>query len=159
MSSSWTTQQRIAGRVMSLWSPLHVRVYRASKGRIGARWSNGRMPLLLLTTTGRRSGLERTQPVGYVRDGERLVVVASYGGLPRHPSWFLNLRDDPDVTVELGGRSISMHAEVASGLERQRLWSKIVAEYPMFHAYQAAVTRQIPVVVLHPAEDAPPRLA
>jgi deazaflavin-dependent oxidoreductase (nitroreductase family) len=105
-------------------------------------------PLLLLTTTGARSGQRRTAPMMYVRDGERLLVIASNAGAPKHPDWYYNLVAHPHVTVEVGRETYDAIAVVTEGAERQQLWDKIVEQYPFFADHQTKVTRQIPVVAL-----------
>jgi len=109
-------------------------------------------PLLLLTTTGARSSQPRTTPMMYVRDGERLLVIASNAGAPKHPDWYYNLVAHPHVTVEVGRETYDATAVVTEGAERQELWNKIVEQYPFFADHQAKVTRQIPVVALERRE-------
>ncbi len=104
--------------------------------------------LLLLTTTGAKSGESRTTPLVYSRDGSRVVVIASMGGAPKHPSWFLNVRAHPEVTVELGTEKFKARASVVDGAERDRLYAQQAAEMPAFNDYQQKTTRRIPVVVL-----------
>jgi len=109
------------------------------------------MPVVMLTTTGRRTGKRRsTMLTSPVSDDGRVVLVASYGGDPRHPAWFLNLREQPDVTLTMAGRERRMHARVASGDEKAALWPAIVAAYRGYGAYQRRTDRDIPVVVLEP---------
>ena len=96
---------RILRAMIRAVAPLHRRLYRASGGRLGRNWANDRMPVLLLTTTGRRTGQARTWPVGYLLDGQAYVIVASNGGLPKHPAWFLNLQATPRATIEVGDLS------------------------------------------------------
>ena len=105
-------------------------------------------PLLLLTTTGARTGRSRTTPMMYVADGDRLLVIASNAGAPRHPDWYRNLVAHPDVTVEVTGEIYAARAEVTAGDERQRLWEIITGQYPFFLEHQAKVRRTIPVVAL-----------
>ena len=105
-------------------------------------------PLLLLTTTGARSGEVRTTPLVYSRDGDRIVIIASMGGAPKHPSWFLNLRANPEVTVELGAEKFGARASVPEGAERDRLYAQQAAQMPAFDEYQQKTTRRIPAVVL-----------
>lgn len=105
-------------------------------------------PLLLLTTTGAKSGEPRTTPLVYSRDGKRIVVIASMGGAPKHPAWFLNLRANPEVTVELGTEKFRARASTAGAEERDRLYAQQAAEMPAFNEYQQKTTRRIPVVVL-----------
>lgn len=118
-----------------------IEEYRANKGA-------GGRPLLLLTTTGARTGEPRTTPMMYVPDGDRLLVIASNAGAPKHPDWYRNLVANPDVTVEVDAEKYQATAEVPSGAERDRLFAGIVEKYPFFADHQAGVTRTIPVVVL-----------
>jgi deazaflavin-dependent oxidoreductase (nitroreductase family) len=108
---------------------------------------NGR-PVVLLTTTGAKSGQRRTTPLMYIRDGERLLVIASNAGAPRHPDWYRNLVAHPGVTVEVGAETFDATALVIEGLERERLWGWIVERYPFFAEHQAKITRQIPMIAL-----------
>ena len=135
---------RLLRTVIKATAPLHRSLYRASGGRVGANWANDRMPVLLLTTTGRHTGRERTWPVGYVRDGEAYAVVASNGGLPSHPAWYHNLTSEPRASIEMGGSRLAVLAATA---ERDRLWAGIVGRYPNFVKYQEGVTRELPVVL------------
>jgi deazaflavin-dependent oxidoreductase (nitroreductase family) len=105
-------------------------------------------PLLLLTTTGVKSGRQHTAPMMYVEVDDRLLVVASNAGAPQHPDWFRNLVADPRVTVEHGGEAFEATAVVPTGAERDRLFQQIVERYPFFADHQGKVTRQIPVVEL-----------
>ncbi len=105
-------------------------------------------PLLLLTTTGARSGKPRTTPMMYIPDGERLIVIASNAGAPKHPDWYYNLLAHPRANVEVGTETFDATAVVTEGEERERLWTRIVSLYPFFADHQAKVTRQIPVIVL-----------
>ncbi|MEX0782588.1 MAG: nitroreductase family deazaflavin-dependent oxidoreductase [Dehalococcoidia bacterium] len=108
-------------------------------------------PLLLLTTTGAKSGEERTTPLVYSRDGDRVVVIASMGGAPKHPAWFHNISAKPQVTVELGTEKFTAKASVPEGDERDRLYAAQAAQMPAFNEYQQKTTRRIPVVVLERA--------
>ena len=110
-------------------------------------------PLLLLTTTGARSGQRHTTPMMYVPDGNRLLVIASNAGAPAHPDWYHNLLAHPEVTVEVGTEIYDAIAVITEGEERQRLWNKIVASYPFFTDHQAKITRQIPVITLSRRES------
>lgn len=127
-------------------SALNRFVYRRSGGRIGGSIRGA--PILLLTTTGRKSGRPRTTPLLYLRDGDDLVVVGSKGGAPRHPAWFLNLRANPEVEVELGRERRSLTARVAEPSERERLWPRLVEMYASYDSYQRKTAREIPVVIL-----------
>ena len=127
---------------------LHVAFYRLSGGRILGRFGKAR--ICLLTTRGRKSGKARTVPLNCLEKGENVALVASLGGAPRHPVWFLNLQADPLVEIELGATRRRMRARVASVEEKNRLWPKLVDIYPPYEAYQKRTSRQIPVVLLTP---------
>ena len=127
-------------------------VYRASGGRLFTTMKH--MPVLLLTTTGRKTGKARTWPLGYLRSGEDLVIIASNGGLPHHPAWYHNLRAEPQVAIQLGGETRTVWAETAGPEERARLWIRLVREYPHFGGYQRRAAREIPVVLLRPRPPA-----
>ncbi len=115
-----------------------------------------RRPVLLLGTTGARSGVRRTTPLLYAVDGDRLVLVGSNAGLPADPGWCHNVRANPEVTVEAPGRSGRYLAHVAEGEERERLWRQAVSAYAGYDVYRRrARERQIPVVVLTPAAEPP----
>ena len=109
-------------------------------------------PLLLLTTTGAKSGQLRTKPMMFIPDGDRLLVIASNAGAAIHPDWYRNLVAHPEVTVEVGNETFKAIATVTEGLERQRLWSRVVELYPFFADHQAKTSRQIPVIVLRRLE-------
>lgn len=123
-----------------------VREYRANGGTVTGPFA-GR-PLLLLTTTGARSGVQRTTPLVYTTDGERLVIIASKGGAPTNPAWYHNLTANPEATVELGTERFQVRAEVAQGDERDRLFEAQAAQMPNFAEYQRKTSRRIPVVTL-----------
>ena len=127
---------------------LHRWLYRRSRGRVGGRLA--RSPVLLLTTTGRRTGRARTTPLLYIEDGDRLVVVASYGGDDRAPAWYRNIAADREVTVEVGRSRRRMQAADAEGEERAQLWERLTQMYPPYDDYQARTSRRIPVVILTP---------
>ncbi len=140
-------QERFGNVVIKVMSALNTWVYRATGGRIGGRFLRG-APVLLLTTTGRKSGERRTAPLLYLADGDRFVIVASKGGFSHHPAWYLNLEKNPDVTVEVGSDRREMRARIASDTEKKALWPKLVAMYRDYDDYQARTDRNIPVVVL-----------
>jgi deazaflavin-dependent oxidoreductase (nitroreductase family) len=121
--------------------------FRANGGRIVRGGFAGRT-LLLLTTTGARTGRSLTKPLGFTRDGERYVVIASKGGAPTHPAWYHNLVANPTVTVEVNGERFEARASVAQGAERERLFAQQATQIPVFARYQEMTTRKIPVVVL-----------
>jgi deazaflavin-dependent oxidoreductase (nitroreductase family) len=129
-----------------LFGPEHVRVYRETKGERGYNWRGA--TILLLNTTGRRSGEPRTMPLIYRADGDRFVLVASKGGSEDNPLWFENLMANPDVTIEVKGETIPVHASTADGDERARLWSLMNEVWPSYEDYQQRTEREIPVVVL-----------
>jgi deazaflavin-dependent oxidoreductase (nitroreductase family) len=131
----------------AMWK-LHRFVYRASGGRVGA--SIGGTPVLLLTTTGRRSGEPRPVTLTYFEDGGRFVVVASNAGEDRHPAWWLNLEEHPDATVLIGGTTTRVRATEALGEERKRLWGEVTRRDPAYEEYRLRTDRRIPVVVLQP---------
>jgi deazaflavin-dependent oxidoreductase (nitroreductase family) len=128
------------------WNRQTIEEFRANGGKVGGMWE-GR-PLLLLTTTGAKSGQRRTRPVMYLRDGDRLLVFASKGGAPTNPDWYHNLVAHPEVTVEVGTENYEATATPLTGEERDRLFAKQAGLYPQFGAYQARTTRKIPVIAL-----------
>jgi len=128
---------------------LNVPLYRASGGRIGGRVN--RAPVLLLTTTGRKSGQQRTAPVVYLRDGENVVVINTNAGNARVPAWSLNLQANPDAEVEVGRRRYPVRARIAEGEERTDLWRKHNEQYAGFDDYQTKLDRKALVVVLEPS--------
>ena len=125
---------------------LHRTVYRWSGGRLGHHL--GSLEQVLVTTTGRRTGAPRTTPLMLVETDDTLVLVASVGGGPRHPAWYLNLRDEPAVRVQRGRTRFPARARTATGEERARLWAAAVAANPTYATYQTRTEREIPVVVL-----------
>jgi F420H(2)-dependent quinone reductase len=127
----------------------HTTIYRLSHGLIGHRVPGG-PPMLLLDHVGARSGVKRTSPLVYGRDGDNLVLIASKGGYPKHPAWFHNLRANPDTTVQVGSRVLNVRARIAEGEERERLWALMAGVYSGYEGYRKRTERQIPVVVLAP---------
>jgi deazaflavin-dependent oxidoreductase (nitroreductase family) len=107
---------------------------------------------LVLHTTGRRSGEPRQTPLSYTKDGDAYVVIASDGGSPHHPDWYLNLVDDPDVEIDVGGRRRPVLAETVTGADRDRLWRQATGSFGGYAGYQARTDREIPVVRLVPAD-------
>lgn len=134
----------------SLFGDEHVRVYQETDGERGYLWRNG-TTILLLTTTGRKSGEERTTPLIFRPDGDRWVIVASKGGAPDHPDWFLNLQDDPTARIQVLDEKIPVAFSEAEGEERSRLWSEMTEVWPDYDEYQSNTDREIPVVVLERA--------
>ena len=135
--------------IVELFWKIHPRLYRWTGGRIGGRLLN--LPVLLLTTTGRRSGEQRTKALMYLPDGANYVVIASYLGEPRHPAWWLNLQANPRAEIQVGTQRIPVVAREAEGEERQRLWDEMVRLQKDYEEYQSRTRRRIPVVVLEPA--------
>jgi deazaflavin-dependent oxidoreductase (nitroreductase family) len=128
---------------------VHRAVFRLSDGRLANRGYG--MPVLELTTTGRKTGKRRsTMLTSPVQDGDNVVLVASYGGDDRHPTWFLNLRDDPKVEITMNGRTRSMRARVASPEEKATLWPRVIAAHKGYAQYQERTDRDIPLVILEP---------
>jgi F420H(2)-dependent quinone reductase len=127
-------------------SGTHEFWYRMTGGLVGG--SLGRLPVLLLTTTGRKSGKKRTTPLVYLADGENMVIIASNGGSDQHPEWWLNLRANPNAEVQVGPDVKSVVAEKAEGAERERLWRAVNELYHGYDEYQRSTKREIPVVVL-----------
>jgi deazaflavin-dependent oxidoreductase (nitroreductase family) len=129
-----------------LFGDEHVRRYRETDGEHGHDWRGA--SILLLTTTGRRSGEQRTHALIYGRDGEDYLVVASKGGSPRPPAWFVNLQADPSVEVQVLDDRFRAHARVATPEEKPRMWAEMVSHWPAYDEYQRRTSREIPVVVL-----------
>ncbi len=122
--------------------------FRANAGKAGGQWAE--RPLLLLTTTGRKSGKPYTTPVMYLRDGDRWVIFATKGGAPTNPDWYHNLVAHPIVTVEVGPQTFEARASAAAGAERNQLYARQAQLYPIFAEYQQKTARKIPVVILAP---------
>lgn len=146
-------------RVLKLMSKAQTATYRATGGRLAAKYRMGSafprgLRVCLLTTIGRKSGKPRTTPLVYLADGDHVVLYASQGGLPRHPHWYLNLSADPDVTVQVGRTVRPMRARAADDAERAALWPRLLVLNPDFADYQAWNERTIPIVVCEPAESA-----
>lgn len=140
------------------WQRRHVEAYLQSNGAEGHILDFGRpgvapVNCLLLQTTGRKSRAERTTPLIYGQDGNGFVIVASRGGAPEHPAWFLNLRDRPEVRFQVADKKYRGVARIASGTERERLFRMMARLFPPYDDYQAKTAREIPVVVLEPEEE------
>jgi F420H(2)-dependent quinone reductase len=135
--------------LMNAFIALNIRFYRLSGGRVMGKM--GAAPILLLTTTGRKSGESRTVPVLYLKDDQSFVLVASLAGAPKHPAWYLNLEANPKVKLQVGSQRFDGAARRASAEEKARLWPRLVAMYPQYADYQKRTTRDIPVVIVSPA--------
>ena len=141
------------------WIRDHIRRYLATDGEEGHLWDaslgggTGMVPTLLLTTTGRKSGKPLLLPLIYGEHDGTYVIVASKGGAPSHPAWYVNLAANPEVDVQVKAKRFRARARTASGDERKKLWDEMVGIYAPYTAYQANTEREIPVVVLDPIDD------
>ena len=134
-----------------LFARTHVSLYRLSKGRIGGRLWNA--PVLLLTTVGRKTGKTRTTPLLYLKDDNRIAIVASNAGRDKEPSWWTNLRTNPHAKIQIRGEKKKMIARKANSYEQASLWPLLTKMYPSYNDYQKKTKREIPVVVL--TDDSP----
>jgi deazaflavin-dependent oxidoreductase (nitroreductase family) len=144
----YTRLSTISAGALKATGKLNIPLYRASRGRLFGRVAG--TPVLLLTTTGRRSGQARTAPVLYLVDGERLIVIGSNAGHKNTPAWSLNLEANPDAEVEVGSDHRKVRARVAEGEERAELWRKMNERYSGFDDYSVRTTRDIRLFVLEP---------
>ena len=128
-----------------------VFLYNVSGGRIGGKM--GKVPVLLLTTTGRKTGKQRTLPLVYIMDGSAYVITASAGGADKHPGWFFNIRSNPQATIQVKDKHIKVTAEIAGPEKKPELWARLVEVAPNFAGYQKRTSREIPMVILHPLEE------
>jgi deazaflavin-dependent oxidoreductase (nitroreductase family) len=147
-SSNETDADRLVAdpRAMDELNKAVITEFRANQGRVSGPMEG--MPILLLTMTGAKTGRTLTRPLCYSRDGDRIVVIASYGGAPRNPPWYHNLVANPLVTVELATEKFKARATQTSGAERQRLFDAQARVMPFFNDYQKKTKRQIPVLTL-----------
>ncbi len=149
MAETKGTQQELPA-----WIQDHLRRYLSTNGEDGYLWDaslgggKGMVPTLLLTTTGRKSGKQLTLPLIFGRSGADYVVVASKGGAPQHPAWYLNLEANPDVQVQVKADKFKARAVTASSAERAKLWPQMVSIYGPYADYQKKTDREIPVVIL-----------
>ena len=130
---------------------LMVFLYRVSGGRIGGKM--GKVSTLLLTTTGRKTGKQRTLPLMYIMDGPAYVITASAGGADKHPGWFFNIRSSQQATIQVKDTQIQVTTEIAGPEKKSELWARLVAVAPNFAGYQKRTSRDIPMVILHPVEE------
>lgn len=145
----------ILPKIFKIMGRTQVWVYRRTGGRIGGKWRVGAgfrkpVPTLLLEHRGRRSGADYTTPLLYITDGADTIIVASQGGLPKHPQWYHNLRATPDTHIQIGRTRHAVHAVVADADQRARLWPLLVDAYADFDNYQSWTEREIPVFILQP---------
>jgi deazaflavin-dependent oxidoreductase (nitroreductase family) len=131
---------------MDRFNQLLIAEFRATGGRLSGQFTGA--PILLLNTIGARSGLPRTTPLSYVRDGDAYVIMASKSGAPTNPAWYHNLLAHPTATVEVGDERFPVKPIVVEGEQRERLWERMVAQWPMAADYARATTRRIPLIVL-----------
>lgn len=137
-------------QLFKMFTGVHRSIFSATNGRLLGRMAG--MPVVLLKTTGRTSGVPRqTMLTSPLQEGDTVMIVGSYGGDDRHPSWFLNLQANPEAEIVMAGRSRKVKARVASPEEKARLWPLITAKYKNYAGYQEKTTREIPVVLLEPA--------
>ena len=135
--------------VWNVRTDVNIKLFRATRGRFGGRLPGTRARILILHHVGRKSGAERESPLIYVSNGDDLAVIASKGGVDKHPAWFHNVTASPDVTVELpGGERRAVRARVVEGEERERWWDRAVADYKLYADYATYTERRIPVVVI-----------
>ena len=152
MSDNDNTPARSSiGTDISLIGEEHVRRYRETNGETGYLWNGA--TALLLTTKGRKSGEERTIAIIFKQVGDRYVIIASKGGAPAHPAWYLNIIDDPHVTLQIRGEKFSGIARTAEGEEREELWAEALEQWPNYDVYQSRTERKIPVVVVERADS------
>jgi F420H(2)-dependent quinone reductase len=140
----------VSGYVKRFTNRLVIMLYRLTGGAMGGRMQN--MSVLLLTTTGRKSGKQYTTPLLYRPENDRLLVVASNGGSGKLPNWWLNVRSGTPVHIEIGRTHQQVRARQADGEERQRFWPLLVADYPGYEKYQQRTAYPIPVVILSPTQ-------
>jgi deazaflavin-dependent oxidoreductase (nitroreductase family) len=141
---------RFLAVLLKYFARVHIWVYRRTNGRLGARllW----FPSALLTTTGRKSGEPRTTPTLYLRDGDRVILPASFGGRAENPTWYLNLKENPAVQVQIRAERLALSARDATDAERARYWPQLTRMYPPYRSYREATDRVIPLVVCEPAQ-------
>ena len=140
---------RFLALLLKYFARAHIWVYQRTNGRLGAKllW----FPAALLTTTGRKTGQPHITPTLYLRDGERVVLPASFGGRASHPAWYRNLQANPKVQVQIRGEHLSLVARDATDEERERYWPPLIKMYPPYKNYREATDRVIPLVVCEPA--------
>lgn len=138
--------------MMKLFIGIHILMYKLSGGRLGSKMRG--FEVLLLTTKGRKSGKERTVPLGFFREGDKMMIVGSNGGQDRHPGWYFNIKSNPTVTIQVEDKVLTAQAEEVSEAEYDQLWDKLVSEAPAYEAYREKTSRKIPLVLLNPQSAA-----
>lgn len=148
MPDGWLRNSKLLALLMKYFARAHIWVYQRTNGRLGAKllW----FPAALLTTTGRKSGEERTTPTLYLRDGQRVVLPASFGGRDQDPAWYLNLKANPKVRIQIRSEHLELTARDASDEERAVYWTQLTRVYPPYRGYRDATDRKIPLVVCEP---------
>jgi deazaflavin-dependent oxidoreductase (nitroreductase family) len=148
----WIRNSTFLALLLKYFARAHIWVYRRTNGRLGAKllW----FPAALLTTIGRKSGQPRTTATLYLRDGERVIVPATFGGRAQNPGWYLNLKSNPKVDVQIRDEQLKLVARDATDEERDRYWPPLMRMYPPYKGYREAPDRVIPLVVCEPAEVA-----
>jgi deazaflavin-dependent oxidoreductase (nitroreductase family) len=136
----------MADAIFNDWNKKIIEEFRANEGKVGGMFAG--QPLVLLTTTGAKSGRRLTSPLMYNTDGDRVLVFASKGGAPSNPAWYHNLLANPRVTVEQGTETYEATATEVTGAERDRLYAHHAAQFPQFAEYEQKTTRKIPVIAL-----------
>ena len=136
----------MAKRFFRIFNWIHIFLYRSTSGRVGGRIQG--LQVLLLTTTGRRTRKERTAPLGAFEEGGAYIITASNAGFDVHPGWFLNLRSDPRVRIQVGAKTTNVQARILEGAERERLWDRLVALSPGYRRYERSTQRAIPLIAL-----------
>jgi len=131
--------------LMKYFARAHIWVYRRTNGRLGAKLLS--FPAALITTTGRKTGMQRTTPTLYLQDGDRVVLPASFGGRDASPGWYRNLKADPKVHIQIRGEHLDLIARDATDAERNLYWRKLIRIYPPYRGYRQAADRVIPLVV------------
>ncbi|UXA06756.1 nitroreductase family deazaflavin-dependent oxidoreductase [Mycobacterium sp. SMC-2] len=145
---NWIRNSRPIALLLKYFARAHVWVYRRTDGRIGAKLL--RFPAALLTTTGRKSDEPRTTATLYLRDGEKVILPASFGGREDNPSWYLNLQENPEVQVQIRAQRLDLVARDSTAEERAKYWPQLVEMYPRYREYREAADRVIPLVVCEP---------
>ncbi len=144
----WIRNSRAMALALKYFARAHIWVYRRTNGRIGAKLL--RFPAALLTTTGRKSNEPRTTATLYLRDGDRVILPASFGGREEHPLWYPNLKENPEVGVQIRAQHLQLVARDATEAERDRYWPPLMRMYPPYRKYREAADRVIPLVVCEP---------
>lgn len=152
MAKGWIRNSRPVALLLKHFARAHIWVYRRTNGKLGAKLL--RFPTALLTTTGRKSNEPRTTATLYLRDGDRVILPASFGGRQENPLWYLNVQENPEVQVQIRAQHISMVARDATDDERDRYWPLLIRMYPPYRKYREVTDRVIPLVVCEPPRRA-----